>query len=74
MQFAVSAHADMVESGRGRVGRALFSSIAILAFAGMIVSAVSVQRHYAKSASSFCEIGEKFSCDIVNRSEYSSLM
>ena len=40
----------------------------------MAVSAVSLQRHYAKSASRFCDIGEKFNCDIVNRSEYSSVM
>jgi len=40
----------------------------------MIVSAVSLQRHYAKSATSYCEFGEKFNCDIVNRSQYSSLM
>jgi uncharacterized membrane protein len=39
----------------------------------MIVSAVSLERHYAKSATSYCEFGEKFNCDIVNRSEYSSL-
>lgn len=55
-------------------GRVLFVAIAILALAGMIVSAVSLQRHYAKSASAFCDIGERFNCDIVNRSEYSSLM
>jgi len=35
---------------------------------------VSLQRHYAKSASAFCDLGEKFNCDIVNRSEYSSVM
>ena len=40
----------------------------------MIVSAISLQRHYAKSATSYCEFGEKFNCDIVNRSEYSSLL
>lgn len=40
----------------------------------MAVSGVSLQRHYAKSATPFCELGEKFDCDIVNRSEYSSLM
>jgi len=38
------------------------------------VSAVSLERHYAKSATAFCELGEKFNCDIVNRSEYSSVM
>lgn len=40
----------------------------------MIVSAISLQRHYAKSATEFCDISQQFSCDIVNRSEYSSIM
>lgn len=40
----------------------------------MIVSGVSLQRHYAKSETQFCEFGEKFNCDIVNRSEYSSVV
>ena len=48
--------------------------IAILSVAGMSVSAVSLQRHYAKSATSYCEFGEKFNCDIVNRSEYSEVV
>jgi uncharacterized membrane protein len=49
-------------------------AIAVLAVAGIVVSAISLQRHYAKSATAFCEIGERFNCDIVNRSEYSSVM
>jgi uncharacterized membrane protein len=52
----------------------LFVAIAVLALAGIVVSAVSLQRHYAKSATGFCEVGEKFNCDIVNRSEYSAVM
>ncbi len=40
----------------------------------MIVSAISLQRHYAKSATQFCDISQQFSCDIVNRSEYSEIM
>jgi uncharacterized membrane protein len=52
----------------------LFVAIAVLALAGMAVSAVSLQRHYAKSATAFCDFGERFNCDIVNRSEYSSVM
>ena len=55
-------------------GRILFSLIAVLALAGMIVSAVSLQRHYAKSATAFCDFSQRFSCDIVNRSEYSSIV
>jgi uncharacterized membrane protein len=57
-----------------RDNRILFVAIAVLAAAGIVVSAVSLQRHYAKSATAFCEVGEKFNCDIVNRSEYSSVM
>jgi uncharacterized membrane protein len=48
--------------------------IATLAFAGAIVSAISLQRHYAKSKTEFCGIGQQFNCDIVNRSEYSTFV
>ena len=40
----------------------------------MIDSAISLQRHYAKSATQFCDFSQRFSCDIVNRSEYSSII
>jgi len=53
--------------------RLWFVVIAILSFAGMIVSAVSLQRHYAKSPTEFCDFSQKFNCDIVNRSEYSEV-
>ncbi len=55
------------------INRALFAIIAVLALAGVIVSAVSLQRHYAKSATAYCDLNQKFSCDIVNRSEYSTV-
>jgi uncharacterized membrane protein len=77
VQLAVSAAADRpAEAGKNPItdNRMLFFAIAILAIAGAAVSAVSLQRHYAKSATAFCEIGERFNCDIVNRSEYSSVM
>ena len=54
--------------------RILFGCIAVLALAGVIVSAISLQRHYAKSATAYCDFSQKFNCDIVNRSEYSTLM
>ena len=72
MNHSLTPAASM-KSGAGRIARILLVPIAVLALAGMIVSAVSLQRHYAKSATSYCEFGEKFNCDIVNRSEYSSL-
>jgi vitamin-K-epoxide reductase (warfarin-sensitive) len=71
---AAENFSDENETHRGKRNRILFVTIAILAVAGMAVSTVSLQRHYAKSATSFCELGEKFDCDVVNRSEYSSLM
>jgi uncharacterized membrane protein len=55
-------------------GRIVFGLIAVLALAGVIVSAISLQRHYARSTTQFCDFSQKFSCDIVNRSEYSKLM
>ncbi len=77
MQFAVSETSDHFGASGGSSAienRGLFLAIAILALAGMIVSSISLQRHYAKSASKFCDFSEKFSCDVVNRSEYSSLV
>ena len=57
----------------GAVSRALFAIIAVLAIAGMIDSAIALQRHYAKSATQFCDFSQRFSCDIVNRSGQSSI-
>lgn len=51
----------------------LLTGIAFFSLAGVIVSSISLQRHYAKSATTYCDFNEKFSCDIVNRSEYSSI-
>jgi vitamin-K-epoxide reductase (warfarin-sensitive) len=77
VQFAVSASGNQAHDAATfstNMNRGLFLVIAVLATLGIILSAVSLQRHYAKSASDFCDIGEKFNCDIVNRSEYSSVM
>ena len=51
----------------------LMSTVAILAVCGIVVSSLSLQHHYATSKTAYCEIGETFNCDIVNRSEYSSI-
>jgi uncharacterized membrane protein len=51
----------------------LMSAVAILAVCGIAVSSVSLQHHYATSKTAYCDIGETFNCDIVNRSEYSSV-
>lgn len=54
--------------------RILFALIAFLSVAGIVDSAISLQRHYAKSATTYCDFSQKFSCDIVNRSEYSEIV
>jgi vitamin-K-epoxide reductase (warfarin-sensitive) len=76
MQLAVSGSPYPAASGAtsGEHSRLLFLAIAVLAVAGIAISVVSLQRHYAKSATAFCDFGERFNCDVVNRSEYSSVM
>ena len=53
--------------------RILFALISVLSVAGIVDSAISLERHYAKSATAYCDFNQKFSCDIVNRSEYSEV-
>jgi vitamin-K-epoxide reductase (warfarin-sensitive) len=48
--------------------------IAVVAICGIVVSAESLRHHFATSKTAFCDIGENFNCDIVNRSEYSSIL
>ncbi len=48
-------------------------AIAILAVLGIAVSSISLNYHYRKSKTSFCDFGESFNCDLVNRSEYSTV-
>ena len=59
----------MTSSGSGRV----LLTIAMLAFAGAVVSSISLYHHYGASASSFCDFGANFNCDMVNRSIYSAI-
>lgn len=48
--------------------------IAVLAVVGIAVSSVSLYHHYGTSKTSYCDIGENFNCDIVNRSIYSTVL
>lgn len=54
--------------------RMLLLIIAALAVIGVAVSSVSLAHHYSTSKSSFCDLSETVNCDIVNRSEYSTLL
>jgi uncharacterized membrane protein len=49
----------------------LNAAIALMALAGIAVSSVSLYHHFSKSKTSFCDIGQSFNCDLVNRSQYS---
>lgn len=51
----------------------LFLAIAILAGMGIAVSSVSLDHHFRKSKTTYCDFGQSFNCDIVNRSEYSAV-
>jgi len=51
----------------------LLSLIAVLAVCGIAVSSVSLQHHFATSKTAYCDVGEAFNCDIVNRSTYSTV-
>lgn len=63
MQFAMSA-----------VPTRLWLLLALLALAGAAVSSVSLAQHYGTSKTAYCDFGDSFNCDIVNRSSYSSIM
>jgi uncharacterized membrane protein len=54
-------------------GRRILLAIAMLALAGALVSSVSLYHHYGTSRTSYCDIGETFNCDMVNRSTYSTV-
>lgn len=51
----------------------LYLAIAVLAVVGIAVSSLSLYHHFQTSKTSYCDFGETFNCDIVNRSEYSSV-
>ena len=61
-------------NGSPAPNRILFAVIAVLSVAGIVDSAISLERHYAKSATTYCDFSQKFSCDIVNRSQYSEIV
>ena len=54
--------------------RRVFVVIALLAAAGVAVSSVSLYHHYGSSKTTYCDFGESFNCDIVNRSIYSTVL
>jgi len=47
--------------------------ITILAAIGIALSAVSVYNHYKPTPTEYCDFGETFNCDAVNKSAYSHI-
>jgi vitamin-K-epoxide reductase (warfarin-sensitive) len=74
MHAPVTGMDQTTSKQHSRQSRLLFAAIVVFAVVGMIVSGIALQRHYAKSATGYCDFGEKFNCDIVNRSEYSAVL
>jgi len=54
--------------------RRILLAISLLALGGVLVSSVSLSHHYSTAQSSFCDFGESFNCDMVNRSIYSVIV
>lgn len=52
----------------------LLQAIAVIAIAGAVVASVSLYHHYSSAKTSFCDFGQSFNCDIVNRSAYSTVL
>lgn len=53
--------------------RKFLLTIAVLSLAGVAVSAYALYQHYAPLGSAFCNLGETFSCDLVNKSAFSEV-
>src|SRR5713101_2035706 len=54
--------------------RRLMVAVSLVALAGVAVSSFSLYHHFSKSKTSFCDINESFNCDLVNRSQYSTVL
>jgi vitamin-K-epoxide reductase (warfarin-sensitive) len=63
----------MIASSTPPFSRRVLLTIALLASGGVLVSSMSLYHHYGTSATSYCDIGENFNCNIVNRSTYSTI-
>ena len=47
--------------------------IALLALVGIVLSGVSLYNHYKSTPTDYCDLGDNFNCDIVNRSIYAQV-
>jgi uncharacterized membrane protein len=68
MQATVSA------AGIQERPKLLMNTIAALAATGVAISSLSLDHHFSQSKTAFCDFGQSFNCDLVNRSSYSSVL
>ncbi len=47
--------------------------IIVLALVGIVLSGVSLYNHYKSTPTDYCDLGDNFNCDIVNRSIYAQV-
>ena len=47
--------------------------ITLLSVVGIVLSAVSLKNHYSGVKTEYCDLGDTFNCDLVNRSVYSHM-
>jgi uncharacterized membrane protein len=47
--------------------------ITLLSVVGILLSAVSLKNHYSGVKTEYCDLGDTFNCDLVNRSVYSHI-
>jgi uncharacterized membrane protein len=62
-----------VTSDQPKKQQRLYTIVAALAAAGVLLSSVSLYHHLGTSKGSFCDLSQSFDCDLVNRSQYSTL-
>ena len=60
-------------TGSASYSRRVLLWIAIISVAGASVSSISLYHHFGTSKTSFCDLGQSFNCDLVNRSIYSTV-
>ncbi len=54
--------------------RSTLIAIVLLALVGIGLSSASLVAHYKKSPTEYCDLGDNFNCDLVNRSPYSEIV
>lgn len=68
----ISEH-DRASGTSARQSAGLAWAILAVAAVGLALSTLALVNHYKTSPTEYCDIGDNFNCDLVNRSDYSTL-